>query len=47
MSSEMKKCEKCGWIGHKAKLSLCTNCETTYYKCPNCGSKTKLIKRIS
>jgi predicted RNA-binding Zn-ribbon protein involved in translation (DUF1610 family) len=47
MSSEMKKCEKCGWTGYNAKLSLCFSCDTTYYKCPNCGSKTKIIIRIS
>jgi predicted RNA-binding Zn-ribbon protein involved in translation (DUF1610 family) len=46
MSNEMKKCEKCGWTGYNAKLSLCCNCDTTYYKCPDCGSKTKIITRI-
>jgi hypothetical protein len=47
MAGEVKRCLKCGWIGDKAKLSLCSSCETTYYQCPVCGGKTEIIPTIS
>tara|TARA_B100000315_G_C14162246_1_gene400603 strand:- start:57 stop:251 length:195 start_codon:yes stop_codon:yes gene_type:complete len=38
-------CPTCDWKGYEAKLSLCSDCGTTFYRCPACGKKAKETER--
>jgi len=38
-------CPTCDWKGYEARLSLCSDCGTTFYKCPTCGKSVKEAER--
>ncbi len=38
-------CPNCEWRGKGARLSLCSDCGTTFYKCPVCGKRVDEAER--
>ena len=38
-------CPSCKGNGYEARLSLCSDCGTTFYKCPICGKKVEEAER--